>query len=99
VHFDGQPIGLGAVDLKDGAAELFMRPYDVAIVPSEDAGLQGVVRRVHGLGPARRVEIALGRAESETIVEIEAPRSQPLSVGQVVGLRPQQYRIFPASNE
>ena len=52
---------------------------------------------MHGLGPARRVEVALGGAHNETVVEVDAPRSQDLRVGEAVGLRPQQYRLFPVN--
>jgi hypothetical protein len=54
-----------------------------------------VVRRIHGIGPARRVEVALGGAAAETLIEVDAMRSQQLRVGQMVGLRPDQYRLFP----
>src|SRR5690242_11802891 len=46
--------------------------------------------------PVRRVEIALGREGSETIVEVVALRSQQWRIGQLVGLRPRQYRLFPS---
>jgi sulfate transport system ATP-binding protein len=98
VRFDGQSIGLDPRGAPDGAARLFARPYEVTIVPASDAAaLRGVVKRVHGLGPARRVEVALGGERSETVVEVDAPRSQDLRVGEAVGLRPQQYRLFPVN--
>ena len=97
VRFDGQSIGLDPRGAPNGAARLFVRPYEVTIVPASDAAaLKGVVKRVHGLGPARRVEVALGGEHGETVVEVDAPRSQDLRVGEAVGLRPQQYRLFPA---
>jgi hypothetical protein len=55
-----------------------------------------VVRRIHGIGPARRVEIALGGDSADKLIEVDALRSQQLRVGQLVGLRPEQYRLFPA---
>ena len=55
------------------------------------------MKRVHGIGPARRIEIALGHERSETIVEVDALRAQQLRVGQMVGLRPEHYRLFPAA--
>ena len=98
VRFDGQSIGLDPRGAPNGAARLFVRPYEVTIVPASDAAaLKGVIKRVHGLGPARRVEVALGGERNETVVEVDAPRSQDLRVGQAVGLRPQQYRLFPVS--
>jgi sulfate transport system ATP-binding protein len=57
-----------------------------------DAALTGVVKRVHGLGSARRVEVQLSAPEA--LVEIDTPRSQALAVGDTIGLKPQRYRIF-----
>ena len=95
VRFDGHPIGLDPQGIADGAATLFARPFDIAIVPaSADNNLRGVIRRVHGIGSARRIEIALGRDEAETVVEVDALRAQQWRTGQVVGLRPAQYRLF-----
>ena len=61
-------------------------------VRTTNAALTGVIKRVHGLGAARRVEVQL--AALDALVEIDTPRSQPLSVGDTVGLKPQRYRIF-----
>ena len=81
----------------EGPAFLFARPFDIAVLPSSgENALTGVVKRIHGIGPARRVEIALGNEELETIVELVALRSQQWRIGQLVGLRPQQYRLFSA---
>jgi len=89
--------GLDAQGTADGAATLFARPFHMAILPaSGDDNLKGKIRRVHGIGPARRIEIALGNAASETIIEVDALRAQQWRVGQVVGLRPQHYRLFPS---
>jgi ABC-type sulfate/molybdate transport systems ATPase subunit len=80
------------------AALLFARPHDLTIVPTTgEHRLKGVVRRIHGIGPARRVEVALG-GSAETLIEVDAMRSQQLRVGQMVGLRPDQYRLFPAGS-
>lgn len=100
VSFDGLEIGLDPNGTPNGRALLFARPYDVAIVPLSDQNrLRGIVRRVHGIGPARRVEIALGSGNSESLVEVRAPRGQDLTVGQFVALRPEHYRMFPISNQ
>ena len=95
VQFGGRAIGLQAQGVRDGEARLFVRPYDMAVAPQEHAPFSGTVRRVHGLGPARRVEIALG--DEDNIVEIDAPRAQTVAPGQVVGLAPQRYRVFPVT--
>jgi hypothetical protein len=41
------------------------------------------------------VELSLGGESNETILEVNAPRGQDLKVGQIVALRPEQYRLFP----
>jgi sulfate transport system ATP-binding protein len=95
VHFAGRKLALDPQGLANGAASLFVRPYDVVIVP--DAGatmLSGVVTRVHGFGPARRVEIALLEGDREHFVELNAPRDKAFAIGQHVGLEPRAYRLF-----
>jgi sulfate/thiosulfate transport system ATP-binding protein len=98
VRFNGETLGLDCQGLESGAAQLFARPHDLAIVPSTgEHRLRGVVRRVHGIGPARRVEIALETERTETLIEVDALRAQPLRVGERVGVKPEQYRLFRAS--
>ena len=100
VNFRGELLGLDTQGLGNGAAQLFARPHDLTIVPSTgEHRLRGVVRRIHGIGPARRVEIALGTTGAETLIEVDALRTQPLRVGQMVGLRPEQYRLFAAGSQ
>jgi sulfate/thiosulfate transport system ATP-binding protein len=95
VRFAGQSLGLDPQGVS-GAALLFARPHDVTIVPfSGENLLHGVIKRIHGIGPARRIEIALNSQQGETLVEVDALRSQQLHVGQSVGLRAEQYRLFP----
>lgn len=95
VRFNGRAIGLDPQGNPNGVATLFARPFDIAIAPvSGENTLTGVVKRMHGIGPARRVEIALGGEASETVVEVVAMRTQQWRIGQLVGLRPQQYRLF-----
>jgi sulfate/thiosulfate transport system ATP-binding protein len=98
VRFQGVPIGLDPQGATTGAARLFVRPYRATLVPPEGAPFQGTVRGIHGIGPARRIEIALGRGDEPTIVEVDAPRSLELKVGQPIGLALQQYRIFPVAS-
>jgi sulfate transport system ATP-binding protein len=103
VSFAGASTGLDAQSVRDGAATLFVRPYEMAIVAPEGAAFAGTVRRVHGMGPARRVEVAIGSpdgsADGATIVAVDVPRSHDLGLGQSVGLRPRNHRIFPAAND
>jgi sulfate transport system ATP-binding protein len=96
VRYDGQSLGLDPQGVS-GAALLFARPHDVTIVPfSGENLLHGVIKRIHGIGPARRIEVALSSQQGETLVEVDALRSQQLHVGQSVGLRAEQYRLFPS---
>jgi sulfate transport system ATP-binding protein len=95
VHFAGRRLALDPQGLANGAASLFVRPYDVAIVPEATAtGLSGVITRVHGFGPARRVEIALLEGDGEHYIELNAPRDKAFTIGQQVGLEPRAYRLF-----
>jgi sulfate transport system ATP-binding protein len=97
-HFAGRKLDLDPQGLSNGPASLFVRPYEVTIV--RDAGseaLSGVVQRVHGFGPARRLEIALREGEREHYIEVTAPRHEQIAIGQHVGLKPRAYRLF-ASN-
>jgi sulfate transport system ATP-binding protein len=101
VHFAGQRLDLDPQGLGNGAASLFIRPYDVAIMPETGAaGLGGVVKRVHGFGPARRLEIVLREGEREHLIEVTAPRQGELGIefgiGQRVALKPRAYRLFAA---
>ncbi len=90
-----EPVGLDSPGLRSGAGRLFVRPYEMAVVPIADAPLAGRVTRIHGLGPARRIEITL-RSRDGAVVEIDVPRAGELAPGQEVGLRPRTYRIFAA---
>jgi sulfate transport system ATP-binding protein len=94
VLYEGKPIGIDAPDIADGAARLFVRPYDMGIVPPDRAALKGIVRYIHGLGSARRVEVALGGEKRP--IEVDVPRRHELTAGQEVGLVPYRYRIYAA---
>jgi sulfate transport system ATP-binding protein len=95
VRFGGRPLDLPSNGLPDGSASLFIRPYEIAIVaPSRDAVLGGTVTRVHGIGPARRVDVVVRDGAREHLIEVEAPRDREFAAGQAVGLQPRDYRIF-----
>jgi sulfate transport system ATP-binding protein len=95
VQFDGCAIGLESQGVHDGRASLFVRPSEMTVGPPADALLGGVVKRIHGLGPSRRVEVALG--QSGTPVEVDASHDCGFDPGQRVSLRPNRYRIFSAN--
>jgi sulfate transport system ATP-binding protein len=94
-RFGGAPTGLDPQGVRSGAGRLFVRPYDMAVVPVDGAPFEGRVTRIHGLGPARRIEIAL-RSDTDAVIEIDVPRPDELAPGQAVGLKPRTYKIFAA---
>jgi sulfate transport system ATP-binding protein len=99
LHFDGHPLGLDSHGRADGPANLLLRPFDVTILGNpEESAMRGTVKRVHGLGPARRVEVVVNAGDLEHLVEIDAPREQVISPGQSVGLRLNDYRVFAAQS-
>jgi len=98
VSYAGATIGLDNQGVRDGKATLFVRPYDMAVVPVGEATFAGRVARIHGLGPARRIEVAL-HSDPGGIVEVDLPRTSAVSTGEQIGLRPRQYRIFASPAE
>ena len=95
VRFGGQVLDIDRQGVADGAAALFIRPYDVALLPEPwQAALQGRVTRVHGLGGSRRVEVSVTADGASHLVEVDAPRSLKVETGQAVGLQPNAYHIF-----
>ncbi len=92
VHVEGRALPIDPQGTANGAARLFVRPHEIDVVAADGAALTGVVKRVHGLGAARRVEVLL--SAPETLVEIDTPRNLPVEVGATIGLKPQRYRIF-----
>ena len=95
VVFAGRRLELDSHGLSDGDARLFVRPYEVAVHPEAGASaLIGTVKRIHGFGPARRLEIALRAGEHEHFIEVTAPRHDTIGIGQQVGLQPRAYRLF-----
>jgi len=95
VHFAGRKLDLDPQGLSNGGASLFVRPYEVTVVPdSAGAVLNGVVQRIHGFGPGRRLEIAVREGDREHFIEVNAPRHDAIAIGQRVGLEPRAYRLF-----
>ena len=95
LQFNGLSLGLDSQGNADGPGSLLLRPFDVTILTNAEASpLSGTVKRVHGIGPARRVEVLVRGEDAEHIVEIDAPREQIIKPGQEVGLRLNDYRVF-----
>ena len=59
-----------------------------------ESSLRGIVRRIHGIRPARRVQVAFASEGTETLIEVDVLRTQLLRVGQRVIVKPVQYRLF-----
>jgi sulfate transport system ATP-binding protein len=96
VHFDGRALPLDPQGIAAGAARLFIRPYDLSLVTVEESCLHGTVKHVKAFGPSLRVEVELPHSGQEAIpLEVQSRRDNPVAAGQMVGLRPERYRIFP----
>ncbi|MBO0753799.1 MAG: TOBE-like domain-containing protein, partial [Bradyrhizobiaceae bacterium] len=96
VSHTGRPTGLDNQGVCNGPGTLFVRPYDMAVVPLAEATFAGQVTRIHGLGPARRIEVTL--QSDGSVVEVDLPRTYEVSAGQTIGLRPLHYRIFAGAS-
>jgi sulfate transport system ATP-binding protein len=99
--FDERVIPLETRGAPAGHASLFIRPYDVSLVPAADAALHGVVKHIKAFGPNLRLEIEIprGQGQNSIALEIQTRRDERVLTGQVVGLRPERYRIFPRPGE
>jgi sulfate/thiosulfate transport system ATP-binding protein len=96
VWFHGRLMPLEADAVANGPGRLFVRPFDMSLVASEDGALTGVVKQVKGFGPHLRVEIECSPEQGDPIaLEIQAGRGARVEAGQTIGLRPEKYRIFP----
>jgi sulfate transport system ATP-binding protein len=98
VRLGGKSLGIAAADGISGSSKLFVRRHDMQVGPVGSGSLEGTVRHVRTFGPTQRAEVALCGGEGKTFIEIDAPRDRTLQAGDVVGLRPQRYRIFAAQD-
>ena len=96
VRLGGRPLNLAANGAAAGAAKLFVRRHDMQIGPPGSGVLEGSVRHVRSFGPIQRAEVALCGGDCSTVIEVDAPRDRELQTGEIVGLQPRRYRIFPA---
>jgi sulfate/thiosulfate transport system ATP-binding protein len=94
VRLNGRALDLAANGVATGASSLFIRRHDMQVGPAGSGVLEGKVAEVRSFGPIQRAEVAL--SESETVIEIDAPRDRELQVGDIVSLKPRRYRIFAA---
>jgi sulfate/thiosulfate transport system ATP-binding protein len=86
-----QAVGDG---VSDGAAQMFVRPHDVEVVPETTAkgALPGRVLAVRRHGAHRRVEIEVGDAHER--IEAETPTTFAPELGQQLFVRPRHWRLF-----
>ena len=100
VWFGHRVLPLEAQATPSGPARLFVRPFDMSMVASNEGALTGVVKLVKGFGPHLRVEIECQQDRGEPIaLEIQTGRGARVEAGQTIGLRPERYRIFPQPDE
>ncbi len=97
IYFAERQLPMAPAELRNGEARLFMRPHELAIVGGTEAAFEGEVKRIHGLGPARRVELGLRDGAREHVIEADAPFDRDLVPGERIGLRPSRYRIYANS--
>ena len=74
VLFGGEPTGLDPRALPQGAARLFVRPFELAIVPPQSAPLGRRKARARHRSGAPRGGRSRRRAQ-ETVVELDPPRA------------------------
>ncbi|MDE2332273.1 MAG: sulfate ABC transporter ATP-binding protein [Bradyrhizobium sp.] len=98
VRLGGKSLGIAVADGISGASKLFVRRHDMQVGPIGTGLLEGTIRHVRTFGPTQRAEVALCGSEGKTLIEIDAPRDRTLQAGDIVGLRPQRYRIFAAQD-
>ncbi|HMN52304.1 MAG TPA: sulfate ABC transporter ATP-binding protein [Xanthobacteraceae bacterium] len=98
-RWHSMPLPVDVSNLPDGNANLFVRPHEMSIVSHNDSPLHATVKRVRGLGAARRAEVALHYGERDLLLEIDAPRNPPVEIGAFVGLKPSNYRVFPVRDQ
>jgi len=96
VLLDGNRLDIDRQGISDGNAALFIRPFNITILPTQsaDATVVGKVARVHGLGSERRIEVQIRTDKNDWLVEVDAPRDFEITSGQPVGLRFKHHRLF-----
>ena len=83
------PLGLDV--LGHGAARLYVRPHHWDVGPAGPNDVVGTVEALRRHGAVRRADIGIGKGHT---VEVEIDTTETLAVGDRVGLRPHQWRLF-----
>jgi hypothetical protein len=92
LHFEGMRLDLDPQGAFPGPARLFVRSDEMIVGPPDGTPFRGIVKRLHGIGAARRAEIDLANTHT---IEVQTPNG--CMAGDLVGLRPRRYRVYPAS--
>lgn len=95
VFLDERPLEIGADDIPDGPAQLFLRPQDVEVVESGPGAIPGVVAALRRHGGGRRIELEIGAGRYR--LEFEAPADFDRNLAGRITVKPRRWRIFPGS--
>jgi sulfate transport system ATP-binding protein len=90
--FARKPLDIEADGMRDGSADLFLRPSNVTIDQDRRDGLTGIVKAVRRSGETRRIEVEL--SETADVVEASLMPEHTVSVGATVSVRLQGGRLF-----
>ncbi|HEX8165426.1 MAG TPA: sulfate/molybdate ABC transporter ATP-binding protein [Beijerinckiaceae bacterium] len=88
----GRPTGIELPPAASGPIIVFCRPWDMALVPPEDAHAVGTVHALRRVGGVRRIEIELPSGDR---VDVEAPVERAVRAGEPAGLLIRRARVFP----
>ncbi|BAQ16668.1 sulfate and thiosulfate import ATP-binding protein CysA [Methyloceanibacter caenitepidi] len=92
VWLGGRRLGIPACGLGDGPGQLFLRPHDIDVVPSDGDGIFGTFTAVRRHGGAHRFELEVDGTEER--IEVELPSHVDRAVGDTVGVLPRRWRVF-----
>jgi sulfate transport system ATP-binding protein len=91
VFFGERRLGVEADGVRDGAGDLFVRPWDLRLQSETDAELTGTVSGTRRVGASRRAEIDIA---PDIQVEIELTGDGAVPVGSRVHIRVARGRVF-----
>jgi sulfate/thiosulfate transport system ATP-binding protein len=92
VFFEGRRLSIPADGVRDGAGDLFVRPWDLRLHTEADAELTGTVSGTRRAGASRRAEIDIA---PDIQVEMELTGDGAVPVGSRVHMRVARGRVFP----
>jgi len=94
LYFADTPLGLDALGVADGQANLFFRPHDVEVVAPETGAIAGTVIANRRTAGTRQLELAIGGTNER--IEIEVPaRIEGLDASSIA-FKPKRWHVFPA---